>query len=143
MDFNKRLKNIRKRANVTQKSVAEYLGITLRTYQRYEEGTIEPPLSKIVSISEYFDIPTDCLLCNGFFANWDEILIHKEEILLLLKEKILSFPSGFDTSVLTESQLAHILPAIFAKITFEGNEINVYPLVQTDMFPISAYADEH
>lgn len=143
MDFNERLKNIRKRANITQKSIAEYLGITLRTYQRYEEGTIEPPLSKIVSISKYFDIPTDCLLCNGFFSNWDEILIHKEEILLLLKKEILSFPSGFDTSVLTESQLAHILPAIFAKITFESNEINVYPLVQTDMFPVSVYVGEH
>ncbi len=142
MDFNERLKNIRKRANITQKSVAGYLGITLRTYQRYEEGTIEPPLSKIISISEYFDMPTDCLLCNGFFSNWDEILIHKEEILLLLKEKVLSFPNGFDTSVLTESQLARILPAIFAKITVKGTEITVYPLVQMDKFPISACADE-
>ena len=41
MEFNERLKNMRKRFKVTQKSLSEHLGVTLRTYQRYEEGKIE------------------------------------------------------------------------------------------------------
>ena len=66
MEFNERLKNMRKRFKVTQKSLSEHLGVTLRTYQRYEEGKIEPPLSTVLSIAKYFDIPVDCLLGNGF-----------------------------------------------------------------------------
>lgn len=34
------LKNARKAAGMTQQQVAEYLKVTLRTYQRMEEGTL-------------------------------------------------------------------------------------------------------
>lgn len=141
MEFNKRLKNVRNRAHVTQKLISEHLGITLRTYQRYEEGTIEPPLPTIVSISEYFGVPTDCLLCKGFFSNWDEIILYKKEILQLLKEHFLSVPDGFDLLTLTEGQLSHILPAIFVRISFDDNGIQVYPLLPLDMLPVSIHAD--
>lgn len=142
MNFNERLKNIRKRTKVTQKSISEYLDVTLRTYQRYEEGSIVPPLSTICAISKYFDIPTDCLLGNGFFSNWEEILDHKEEILCLLQEKVFSFPNDFDLSSLTENQLAHILSALFAKITFNGSDITIFPLLPLDMFPVSIHVEE-
>jgi len=124
MNFNNRLKNIRSRANITQKTVSDYLGVSLRTYQRYEEGTIVPPLSTIVDISKFFDIPTDCLLCNGFFSNWDEIILHKDEILLIIKENLLSPPDILslpNLTNLTENQLARILPAVFTKITFNDD----------------------
>lgn len=142
MNFNERLKNIRKRAKVTQKSISEYLDVTLRTYQRYEEGSIIPPLSTICAISEYFDIPIDCLLGNGLFSNWEEILHHKQEILSLLQEKIFSLPDDFDLSSLTENQLAHILSALFAKITFNGSDITIFPFLPPDMFPVSIHVEE-
>ncbi|MDE6054218.1 MAG: helix-turn-helix domain-containing protein [Lachnospiraceae bacterium] len=125
MDFNIRLKNIRKRSKVTQKSIANHLGITLRTYQRYEDGSIEPPLSAVVSISKFFDLPIDCLLGNGLFANWEEILIHRNEILLFIKENVVLFPDDWDLSIFTESMLANFLPAVFSKITFNGSNMNL------------------
>lgn len=143
MNFNERLKNIRKRAKITQKSVAEHLGITLRTYQRYEEGSIEPPLSTVNRLSEYFEMPLDCIMGNGFFSNWDEILLHRDTILHFLNEHVLSFPDGFDISTFTDSQLAHILPALFTKIIWiDESTIEVFPLLPPDMFPISIRADE-
>ena len=142
MKFNERLKNIRKRANVTQKSVSEYLGVTLRTYQRYEEGTIEPPLSTVSALSQFFETPVDCLLGNGFFTNWEEILLHKEELLNFLKDKIITFPEDYDLSTISDSLLARLLPAIFSKITFNGSVIHVFPLVPYEMFPLSIHADE-
>lgn len=144
MDFSIRLKNIRKRNKTTQKSIADYLGINLRTYQRYEAGTVEPPLSNVISIAKYFNLPVDCLLGNGFFSNWEEILLHKDEILTILKESIISFPDNYDFSALTESQLANILPAIFKKITFEGSYMNLFPLISLndDSSPTSTRVDE-
>jgi len=144
MDFNTRLKNIRKRNNVTQKSISEYLGITIRTYQRYEDGTIEPPLENVLSIANYFNLPVDCLLGNGLFSNWEEILLHKDEILSYLKENIISSPDRYDFSALTESQLANILPAVFYKITFDGSTINLYSQITNikSAYPLAVHADE-
>ena len=126
MKLNQRLKNIRKRAKVTQKELATHLGITIRTYQRYEEGTIEPPLATICEIANFFDLPTDCLLGNGFFHNREEIILHKDAILRSLQEVISEFLPRFDLSRLTESDLARILPAIYEKIDITGNIIEIY-----------------
>lgn len=147
MNFNIRLKNIRKRSKTTQKSISDYLGITLRTYQRYEEGTIEPPLSTVVSIAKYFNLPVDCLLGNGLFDNWEEILLHKDDVLSFLKDNIIPYIpilNKYDLSALTESQLASILPAIFTKITIEGSHMNFFSQIPTDdsPSPIAVRVDE-
>lgn len=147
MNFNIRLKNIRKRSKTTQKSISDYLGITLRTYQRYEEGTIEPPLSTVVSIAKYFNLPVDCLLGNGLFDNWEEILLHKDDVLFFLKDNIIPYIpilNKYDLSALTESQLASILPAIFTKITIEGSHMNFFSQIPTDdsPSPIAVRVDE-
>lgn len=125
MEFNERLKNIRKRFKITQKSIADYLGVTLRTYQRYEEGKIEPPLSTICAISKYLDMPTDCLLGNGFYSNWEEIIPYKDKILRVLSEMHPEIASWFDITSLTENEAATFFPAIFKEITFDGSQINL------------------
>lgn len=147
MNFNIRLKNIRKRSKTTQKSISDYLGITLRTYQRYEEGTIEPPLSTVMSIAKYFNLPVDCLLGNGLFDNWEEILLHKDDVLSFLKDNIIPYIpilNKYDLSALTESQLASILPAIFTKITIEDSHMNFFSQILADdsSSPIAVHVDE-
>lgn len=147
MNFNIRLKNIRKRSKTTQKSISDYLGITLRTYQRYEEGTIEPPLSTVMSIAKYFNLPVDCLLGNGLFDNWEEILLHKDDVLSFLEDNIIPYIpilNKYDLSALTESQLASILPAIFTKITIEDSHMNFFSQIPTDdsSSPIAVHVDE-
>ena len=116
MKFNERLRQIRKRSKITQKIIADHLGIALRTYQRYEEGTIEPPLSTAISIAAYFDVPMDCLIGNGFFSNWEEVLSVKKEILDVLYELYPSFSERHDLYHFSEGQLAHLLPALFSKV---------------------------
>ena len=131
MKFNERLNFVRKRSKITQKSVSSPLGVTLRTYQRYEEGTIEPPLSTVSAIAEYFDIPADCLLGNGFFANWEDVLMYKDSILSSLSRLFPNLLEKLDLYKLSEKQLARILPAILVKVTFnrEFNTITLYPLI--------------
>lgn len=144
MNFNIHLKSIRKRNNVSLQSLSEYLGVSIRTCRRLEDGTIEPQISIAMSIANYFNLPVDCLLGNGLFSNWEEILLHKDEILSYLKDNIISFPDSYDLSALTESQLANVLPAVFTKITFEGSNINLFSQFPVDgsLSPISVHVDE-
>lgn len=125
MKFNERLRNIRKRFKITQKSIASYLGIALRTYQRYEEGKIEPPLSTISAISKYLDIPTDCLLGNGFYSNWEEIIQYKDNILSTLTKIHPEVTSWFDITSLTERELTRFFPGIFKEIIINDSQITL------------------
>ena len=57
-----RLKEVRLSAQVTAKAVAEHLGILYRTYQKYETGEIDPPLSKAITLADYYDVSLDYLV---------------------------------------------------------------------------------
>lgn len=46
----------------TLQQVSDDTGIQLRSYQRYEGGQCEPPLSNLVILADYFRVPTDFLL---------------------------------------------------------------------------------
>lgn len=60
--FSKRLKYLRKMNGMTQKELAEELGLTLRTIQNYELGASLPRSKATVArISEFFDVPVSSL----------------------------------------------------------------------------------
>lgn len=63
LQFSERLKTCRK-AITTQKSMAEYLGISERAYQHYEAGTREPSLETICKLADFFNVSVDYLLCR-------------------------------------------------------------------------------
>lgn len=60
--FNDRLRSARISKGYTLQKAADELGITLRTYQKYEGGDREPNLSLLTKIADLFEIPTDFLL---------------------------------------------------------------------------------
>ena len=62
MDFKERLRVLRTSNNITAKSVAELLGMTYRNYQRYENGLIEPSLSTLIALADYFQVSLDYLV---------------------------------------------------------------------------------
>lgn len=78
--FCQKLKYLRKNKKISQKDLANYLNISVNSYQRYEYGTREPNLSSIKQIANFFNVSTDFLLGNGVFENWNLILQHKTEI---------------------------------------------------------------
>lgn len=47
--------------------MADYVGVTLRTYQKYEQGTVEPSFYSLVLIADKLDVSTDYLLCRDSF----------------------------------------------------------------------------
>ena len=62
MYFNERIKWIRENENVTQKSIANYLGIKQQQYARYEKGINIMPITYLKKICEYLDISADYII---------------------------------------------------------------------------------
>ena len=60
--FTDRLETLKSEKHVMQKDIAISLGISLRTYQRYEYGEREPSLSTLLALADYFDVSLDYLV---------------------------------------------------------------------------------
>ncbi len=60
--FQKTLIEQRKINKLTQRQVAEYLGISQPSYIRYENGQSEPTLTNLVKLADLFDVSVDYLL---------------------------------------------------------------------------------
>lgn len=56
------LKRLRKAKGITQKEVADYLGVSNSAYSQYETGTRQPSLDILTKLSEYFGVSTDEIL---------------------------------------------------------------------------------
>lgn len=62
MKFNQCLKQHRELYGCTQKQMAELIGITPRSYQRYESGEREPNIDTLIQIADFFKISLDELV---------------------------------------------------------------------------------
>ena len=60
--FQNRLIECRKINGITQRQMAEYLGISQPSYIRYENGSSQPSLEKLVIIADVFDVSIDYLV---------------------------------------------------------------------------------
>lgn len=57
-----KLLSLRKQKGLTQKDLAEYLGISRQAYANYETGSREPDIATLKQLAEYFDVSLDYLL---------------------------------------------------------------------------------
>ena len=67
MTFGKRLNSTRKERGQTAQSMADMLGIGIRSYRAYESGDREPHFETLVKIADYLDVSTDYLLGRDEF----------------------------------------------------------------------------
>lgn len=56
------IQDFRKDKKLTQKDVAEAIGVKLPTYSTYETGRSEPPIEILVRLSYLFNVPIDALV---------------------------------------------------------------------------------
>ena len=57
-----RLRALRLSRNLTQKTVAEYLGLSLMAYAHYELGDRDPSLDTLRRLCDFFDVSADYLI---------------------------------------------------------------------------------
>lgn len=115
-EFSERLKELRKERNLTQKQLAEDLGIATSTIIKYERGEREPNISNIKKISNYFGITTDNLL--GFDSDYQSLdLSSKQQTLWMMDETNMdkgglqfndSYNEKLDSIIAEQRALAHM-----------------------------------
>ena len=60
--FSERILKLKKEKNLLQKDIAENISVSLRSYQDYEYGKMEPKMSNLVALADYFDVSLDYLV---------------------------------------------------------------------------------
>jgi transcriptional regulator with XRE-family HTH domain len=57
-----RLIELRKEKGLTQKNLADFLGIAPVSWQRFEYGSSKPKLENIITLADYFNVSIDYLV---------------------------------------------------------------------------------
>ena len=60
--FGERLKLLRKERKVSQKELAEYLGISIRGYQFHESDDNEPNIISLTALADFYGVTIDYLV---------------------------------------------------------------------------------
>ena len=60
--FKDRLRGLRMAKRVTQKEMGEYLQVSTRAYQYYEEGKRYPDFLGLIALADYFQVSIDYLV---------------------------------------------------------------------------------
>ena len=60
--FGERLKLLRKEKKVSQKTLAELLGISVRGYQFYESENNEPNIEMLIILANFYNVSIDFLV---------------------------------------------------------------------------------
>lgn len=62
--FSQRLNTTRKNKGITAQQMADFLGIHIRAYRKYESGDTQPNLNNLVKMADFLNVSTDYLLCR-------------------------------------------------------------------------------
>lgn len=62
MHFGKILREVRMERKRTQQQAADAINVSLRSYQKYEQGIREPSFSTLVALADFLEVSTDRLL---------------------------------------------------------------------------------
>mgnify|MGYP001780502376 CR=1 FL=1 len=62
--FSQRLNATRKSKGITAQQMADFLGIHIRAYRKYESGDTQPNLNNLVKMADFLNVSTDYLLCR-------------------------------------------------------------------------------
>ena len=75
-----RLKELRRLSSLTQRQTSLKLGVTERSYQRFESGENKPSLSNLIELANIFNVSLDFLVGREGQFN-DSLYKRKSDIL--------------------------------------------------------------
>lgn len=131
--FMKKLKEVRNRAGLSQKALAERLSISQQAYAKYENGTASPNPETIKKLSEILNVSADYLL--GTEKN---IAPEEQNAMFLEKNNVYMLPlyanasAGFGTSANNEE--LEQLPC-YIKSKLEAENSLCIKVVGDSMYP--------
>ncbi|MCM1053536.1 MAG: helix-turn-helix domain-containing protein [Ruminococcus sp.] len=123
MNYGEKLKEIRRKKELTQNAVADYLGISQVTYSHYEVQEKIIPLERLNDLSTFFNVSIDYLLGFSNNLNYSNHIngIDKK----IVGERLKKFRKE---NKLTQVKLAEILNTVHPVITNYENGKNLIAL---------------
>lgn len=100
--FSDKLKELRKKSNLTQRAVAEKLGISQGNYSGLEQELYSPSLPALRAISDFYDVSIDELVSPVRFVRD----VSEEEMIFLKKLDRLSTKDKVEIERLVEIKLS-------------------------------------
>ncbi len=83
----KNLKTLRKNKKISQQQLADVIGVSQQSINKYENHNVEPDISLLIAIAEYFDTSVDYLVghtdINRKVENTRKFDLNDEEIMLV------------------------------------------------------------
>ena len=73
MLLSEKIFNLRKKNGWSQEELAEKCGVSRQSISKWESNLSTPEISKILLLSELFDVSTDYLLKEDFLPNPEQI----------------------------------------------------------------------
>lgn len=59
------LKRLREESGTTQRRLAEAIGVSQQSVNKYENHNIEPDIETLIRIADYFNTSVDCVVGHG------------------------------------------------------------------------------
>ncbi len=99
--LNNVIKEARLRRNIKQEDVAKFVGVTVQTYSKWENGKTEPKASQVSKLSAILKI-SEKEICNGKLSTYYELEVFMKEI-----SNIYRGTDGFNQLIATYNSCDH------------------------------------
>ena len=78
INIGENIKNLRKRKDITQEELAEYLGISFQSISKWERGDGFPDITMLPDLADFFNISIDELIGANEMYGGDLYNIYKQ-----------------------------------------------------------------
>ncbi|MBQ6846509.1 MAG: helix-turn-helix transcriptional regulator [Oscillospiraceae bacterium] len=95
----KNLKKLRNEFGISQQALAEKIGVSQQSINKYENHNVEPDIATLVCIADFFDVTIDYLVGRACDINDN----HSEEALLIKNYRQLDNKEKFCLNTLAKS----------------------------------------
>lgn len=122
------LQEVRKEKGLTQKDLAEKIGVSDKTISKWENGNSTPDTSMLLSISEALDVTVNEILSGERIPPENYSMKAEETIMSLMKENETSKKANFISRIIgiVLLAIAIILIMVSTQRGFEGLQIIAY-----------------
>lgn len=140
-----RIKELRKQKKVTQKEVAEAIGVTRRGFQKWENGESQITLQNAIQLADYFGVPLTYLLNQEeewkklqelhrklpTLEEFDKLLFKKQENRF---KRFVQFVSDEEMKIKDRNLVLIFNLLVSSDETFGVNQIYPFPLDEKDEY---------
>ena len=80
MNFGEVLKKLRNDRNISQKTLANDLGIAQQSISAYEKGTSDPSIENLINFAKFFNVTIDYLVGHSLIPDKTSLTEDQEEL---------------------------------------------------------------